>query len=111
MAYNLGMIILETTVFTRQVVRWLDDDEYRLLQAVLVNRPEAGDIIPGSGGLRKIRWGFREHGKRGGVRVIYYWAVRQEKLVMLLLYPKNERDDLTKDQLKTLRRIIEEEYS
>lgn len=104
------MVILETTIFTRQVLRFLGDEEYRLLQAVLVNRPDAGDIIPGSGGLRKIRWGLRERGKRGGVRVIYYWAVRQEKLVMLLLYPKNERDDLTKDQLKTLRRIIEEEY-
>jgi hypothetical protein len=104
------MVIIETSVFTKQVTRLLDDEEYCLLQAVLVNRPDAGDIISGSGGLRKIRWGLGEHGKRGGVRVIYYWAVRQEKLVMLLLYPKNERDDLTKDQLKTLRRMIEEEY-
>lgn len=104
------MVIVETSVFTKQVTRLLEDEEYRLLQAVLVNRPDAGDIIPGSGGLRKIRWGVGERGKRGGVRVIYYWAVQQEKLVMLLLYPKNERDDLTKDQLKILRRIIEEEY-
>ncbi|OIN90198.1 MAG: hypothetical protein COS37_04765 [Anaerolineae bacterium CG03_land_8_20_14_0_80_58_20] len=104
------MVIIETSVFTKQVTRLLDEDEYRLLQSILVNRPDAGDVIPGGGGLRKIRWGLGERGKRGGVRVIYYWAVRQERLVMLVMYPKNERDDLTKDQLKILRKIIEEEY-
>ena len=104
------MVIIETSVFTKQVTRLLDEDEYRLLQSILVNRPDAGDVIPGSGGLRKIRWGLGERGKRGGVRVIYYWAVRQERLVMLVMYPKNERDDLTKDQLKILRKIIKEEY-
>jgi len=104
------MVIIETSVFTKQVTRLLDEDEYRLLQSILVNRPDAGDVIPGCGGLRKIRWGLGERGKRGGVRVIYYWAVRQERLVMLVMYPKNERDDLTKDQLKILRKIIEEEY-
>lgn len=106
----LAMIIVETSIFTRQVMHLLEDEEYRLLQAILVNRPDAGAVIPGSGGLRKIRWGFGARGKRGGVRVIYYWAVQHERLVMLLLYPKNERDDLTKEQLKTLRGIIEEEY-
>lgn len=104
------MVIIETSVFTKQVTRLLDEDEYRLLQSILVNQPDAGDVIPGGGGLRKIRWGLGERGKRGGVRVIYYWAVRQERLVMLVMYPKNERDDLTKDQLKILRKIIEEEY-
>ena len=104
------MVIIETSIFTRQVTRLLDEDEYRLLQSILVNRPDAGDVIPGSGGLRKFRWGLGERGKRGGVRVIYYWVVRQERLVMLVMYPKNERDDLTKDQLKILRKIIEEEY-
>lgn len=64
------MVIIETSVFTKQVTRLLEDEEYRLLQAILVNRPDAGDIIPGSGGLRKVRWGIGERGKRGGVRVI-----------------------------------------
>ena len=73
-------------------------------------RPDAGDLIPGGGGLRKIRWSAQGRGKRGGVRVIYYWAVRQEQILMLLIYAKNERDDLTVEQLKVLRRIIEEEY-
>ncbi len=72
--------------------------------------PAAGALIPGGHGLRKIRWLGSGRGKRGGVRVIYYWAVLQEQILMLLMYAKNERDDLTVEQLKVLRRIIEEEY-
>lgn len=60
--------------------------------------------------MRKIRWIAQGRGKRGGVRVIYYWAVKQDRILMLLMYAKNERDDLTTEQLKVLRRIIEEEY-
>jgi len=67
-------------------------------------------VIVGSGGLRKARGAVRDRGKRGGVRVIYYWAVKQERLLMLLMYPKNERDDLSPDQLKILRKIVEGEY-
>lgn len=104
------MIIVETSVFTRQVLKLLTDDEYRQLQAVLVNRPDANPVMRGSGGLRKMRWGIRGRGKRGGVRVIYYWAVEQEQLLMLLMYPKSERDDLSPSQLKILRKIVEEEY-
>jgi mRNA-degrading endonuclease RelE of RelBE toxin-antitoxin system len=69
------MIIVETSIFTRQVQVLLDDDDYRRLQTTLVLRPDAGDLIPGGGGLRKIRWGAKGRGKRGGVRTIYYWAV------------------------------------
>jgi len=104
------MIIVETSIFTRQVTELLPDDEYRKLQTVLVNRPDAGDVIPGSGGLRKIRWGLSGKGKRGGARVIYYWAVSQEQILMLFMYPKSERGDLSPGQLKVLREIIEEEY-
>lgn len=104
------MVILETSIFTRQVLALLEDDEYRRLQILLVLRPDAGDRIPGSGGLRKIRWGLSGRGKRGGVRAIYYWAVQQQRILMLLMYPKNEQDDLTAEQLKILRRIVEEEY-
>ena len=64
------MVIIETSIFTRQVQAFLDDDDYRRLQTVLVVRPDAGDLIPGGGGLRKIRWGAHGHGKRGGVRVL-----------------------------------------
>jgi len=76
----------------------------------LIRRPAAGNLIPGSGGLRKIRWSLKGHGKRGGVRVIYYWAVMRNHLRMLFIDPKNVRDDLSPHQVKTLKRIIEEEY-
>ena len=104
------MVIVETSVFTRQVLSLLSDDEYRKLQVVLANRPNAGSIIRNSGGLRKIRWSIAGRGKRGGVRVIYYWAVKHERLLMLFMYPKNVQDDLTPDQLKVLRKLIEAEY-
>jgi mRNA-degrading endonuclease RelE of RelBE toxin-antitoxin system len=104
------MVIVETHIFTRQVILLLSDEEYRLLQSVLANRPEAGVVIPSSGGLRKIRWGVMGRGKRGGVRVIYYWAVKQGRILMLLIYPKNEKDNLSQDQLKILRKIVEEEF-
>lgn len=104
------MVIVETSVFTRHLQALLADDDYRKLQVALAHRPRAGAVIPGSGGLRKIRWGTQERGKRGSVRVIYYWAVKQERLLMLMVYAKNERTDLTADQLKTLRQIVEAEY-
>jgi hypothetical protein len=102
--------IIETSVFTRQVQNLLTDEEYRQLQLALVDHPEMGVIIQGSGGLRKIRWAISGRGKRGGVRTIYYWAVKKDKILMLMMYAKNERDNLTQDQLKVLRGIIEKEY-
>ena len=104
------MVIVETSIFTRRVMELLPDDEYRELQATLVDRPDAGPVIPGSGGLRKIRWSTSGHGKRGGSRIIYYWATAQERILMLFIYAKNESDDLTPDQLKMLRQIVENEY-
>ena len=104
------MVIIETSIFTRQVQILLKDDDYRRLQTILVIRRDAGDLIPGGGGLRKLRWGSHGRGKRGGLRVIYYWAVQQECILMLMMYAKSEKDDLTAEQLKVLRRIIEEEY-
>ncbi len=104
------MVIVETSVFTRQVQQLLSDEEYRHLQIELSNRPNMGAIIPGSGGLCKVRWGLRGRGKRGGVRVIYYWAVEQNRLLMLLIYPKNVQDNLSPAQLKMLKQIVEEEY-
>ncbi len=104
------MVIIETPIFTRRIQAILSDDEYRLLQAQLVEKPDAGKIIPGSGGLRKLRWSAGGHGKRGGIRVIYYWFVSPEIVLMLFAYPKKERDDLTPDQLKQLKKIVEGEY-
>ena len=104
------MVIVETSVFTRQVQKLLSDDEYRQLQIELICRPEMGAIIPGSGGLRKVRWSMPGRGKRSGARVIYYWAVTQDRLLMLLMYPKNEQEDMTQAQIKTLRVIVQSEY-
>ncbi len=77
------MVIVETSIFTRRVLELLTDEDYRKLQIALVNRPHAGAVIPGSGGLRKLRWALLGRGKRGGVRIIYYWAVEQQQLLML----------------------------
>ena len=104
------MVIKETSVFTKQVRALLDTESYRLLQLRLCADPGAGAVIPGTGGLRKIRWQGSGRGKRGGVRAIYYWAVNDEQILMLLMYPKNERDDLTADQKRVLVALVKEEF-
>ena len=67
------------------------------------DNPDAGDVIPGSGGLRKLRWRLAGRGKRGGLRIIYYRVVSTEQIYLLYVYAKNEQTDLTRDQLETLR--------
>lgn len=104
------MQFIETSIFTRQVTTLLSDDEYSQLQVALSAHPEAGAIIPQSGGLRKVRWAMSGKGKRGGVRAIYYWVTAQDQILMLFMYPKNEKDDLTKTQIKVLREIVEKEF-
>lgn len=101
------MLIIETPVFTRLITRLMDDDHYRELQEVLIGNPDAGDVIPGSGGLRKLRWRLAGRGKRGGVRVIYYRAMTAGQIYMLYVYAKNVTDDLSREQLKALREIVE----
>jgi len=85
----------------------MDDGHYRELKELLIENPEIGDLIQGSGGLRKIRWKLTGRGKRGGVRVIYYWAVSVDQIRMLYVYSKSDQENLTKDQLKVLRQIVE----
>jgi hypothetical protein len=102
----------ETTFFTRQITELLEDVEYAALQGALAINPQAGDLIPGTGGLRKIRWHEqrRGKGKRGGVRVIYYWYGAGEVIYMLLAYSKGERDDLSPSQKRMLKQLIAEEF-
>ena len=107
---KLSMLFIETSVFTRQVIALLSDDEYRELQIALSHHPDAGAIMPRSGGLRKIRWSMTGRGKRGGVRAIYYWVTAKDQILMLFMYSKNEKDDLTPMQLKVLREIVEKEF-
>lgn len=103
------VVFLETPVFTRQIKGLVDDEEYRLLQLHLVVNPDAGNLIPRSGGLRKIRLGVAGRGKRGGARIIYYWIAAKSRIYMLLAYAKNEQEDLTPDQLQTLRTLVAQE--
>ena len=103
------MLIIETPVFTKQIRTELDDDSYRLLQVELARNPEAGALIRGTGGLRKIRWAARGRGKSGGIRVIYYWHRPKDSLLMLLAYGKNVQDDLTPAQRRVLRDLVKEE--
>ncbi|KAF2392194.1 type II toxin-antitoxin system RelE/ParE family toxin [Pseudomonas frederiksbergensis] len=101
------MIFIETSVFTRRAKELLDDDAYVALQKVLVLNPSTGDLIEGTGGIRKVRVAANGHGKRGGARVIYYHFVSASQIAMLMIYPKNEQHDLTADDRKALKAVIE----
>jgi mRNA-degrading endonuclease RelE of RelBE toxin-antitoxin system len=103
------MKFIETPLFTKEVQELLEDDEYKSLQIALLLRPEQGSIIPGSGGLRKVRWARKRMGKRGGIRLIYYWDKKTESFYMLLIYSKSKKDDLSQDQLRILNQLIKEE--
>ena len=101
------MIFIETSVFTKEIKHLLPDDEYRMLQTAVMFRPDAGNIIRGGSGLRKIRWNLPGQGKRGALRIIYYWDP-PETIYMLLPYKKTMQDDLTPGQLKFLRAMVKE---
>ena len=105
------MLFIETPTFTNLLIDLLDDDSYAKLQEALILNPDLEDLIQGSGRLRKIRWGLSGKGKRGGVRVIYYWKTKKEQIILLLIYPKNVQDNLTNKQLKILKHIVEEELN
>ena len=97
-------------MFTAALQRHFDDDEYRRLQVALMLRPEQGPVIRGSGGLRKVRWAKAGGGKRGGLRVIYYWLPVDQVFYMLYVFSKTEQGDLTPSQTRTLGRLVREEF-
>jgi hypothetical protein len=107
MTYFFGMEFIETSIFTKQVLKLLPDQNYQKLQSILLLNPAAGAIIKGSGGLRKIRWNLPGAGKRGALRVIYYFD-QPETIYMLFMYKKNEQEDVTPEQLKILKKAIKE---
>lgn len=103
------MRFIETPIFTKELQNLLEDEEYRALQLALLFRPEQGVIIPGAGGLRKLRWRQKGKGKRDGCRVIYYWDEVHETFYMLLAYAKSKQEDLTPAQMKVLTKLVREE--
>ncbi len=104
------MLFRESPVFTRQIKALVDDDRYGQLQALRMARPDAGDLIPGSGGLRKVRLPMAGRGKRGGARVIYYWMKDRSRIYLLLAYAKSAQSDLSSEQLAVLRDLMREEF-
>ena len=104
------MRFVETPISTKAVVGLLDDEAYRALQLALLLRPETGRVIPGSGGLRKVRWAREGEGKRGGCRVIYYRDEPSETFFMLYAYGKSGQENLTADQVRALGRLVREEF-
>ena len=91
------------------MVSRLSHDEFRELEIALSKRPDAGALIPGGNGLRKLRWAAKGRGKRSGVRVIYYWFVKETRVYLLYLFAKNEAADIAPQQVRLLRRLVEEE--
>jgi hypothetical protein len=105
------MEFLEAPAFTRYLSGYLTDDEYRELQNRLAAAPELGDVMPGTGGFRKLRWADprRGKGRRGGLRVIYYYFPGEQQIWLMTLYDKDEASDLTLKEKQALKSAIETE--
>ncbi len=104
--YRVTMEFIETPTFTRLVTALLSDEEYRALQNELLEDPERGVLIQGGGGIRKLRFAARGRGKRGGVRVIYYWVKDRHQVYFLVVYPKSRKDDLSDGETAILRELV-----
>ena len=96
------MVFIETSTFTKLIYDYLSDEEYVGMQNFLFQYPNAGDVVPGSGGVRKLRWATAGRGKRGGIRVIYYWKQSDDEIWMLTLYAKNEASTIPGHILKKI---------
>ena len=105
------MEFIEAPVFTQTLSKYLTDGGYSELQLYLANHPEAGDVIQGTGGFRKLRWSDqrRGQGKRGGLRVVYYYFDQDQQIWFLTMYGKNEAADLSAHEKRQLRAAIDEE--
>jgi hypothetical protein len=102
--------LIETSVFTRQITALLNDEEYGDFQTRIAANPELGALIKGGGGIREVRVGVGSRGKSGGARVIYYWAVRKEVILLLYAYRKNVAGDLTANQVQQLAKVVKKEF-
>ena len=109
MADNMSIMeFIETPVFTKLITELLPDDSYRLLQDALAKNPQAGDLIPGGGGIRKLRFALPGKGKRGGARLICYWQTSKDKTYMLLAYAKAKKENLEPAQITILKALVKE---
>ena len=104
------MELIETSTFTRQMTALLSDEDFGEFQSRLAANPGLGALIKGGGGIRKIRVAVGSRGKRGGARVIYYWAVRKDLILLLYAYAKNVSADLTPRQVAQLAKVVKEEF-
>ncbi|MCW5605282.1 MAG: type II toxin-antitoxin system RelE/ParE family toxin [Burkholderiales bacterium] len=102
------MIFVELPPFIAFAAEWWSDEDLRRLQNVLLTQPDAGDLIRGGSGLRKLRWSAQGRGKRGGARVIYYWHVPGDRIYLIYAYTKNEQEDLTPTQIRTLAELMKD---
>ena len=101
------MIFIETSFYTRIIADYLSDEEQGKLEAHLIEHPDDGDVIQGTGGIRKLRWGAKGKGKRSGVRVIYFWRTARHHIYLQNIYGKNEATDLTEKEKEYLKKMVE----
>jgi hypothetical protein len=101
------MEFFEATAFTKYVYDYLTEDEYLGLQGFLLQNPEAGKIVRGSGGIRKVRWAITGKGKSGGVRVIYYFKKQDDEIWLLTIYSKSEVESIPAHVLRQIAKEIE----
>ena len=102
------MEFIESPAFSRHLSRYLSDDGYRSLQDELARNPEAGDLMPGTGGFRKVRWvdPRRGKGRRGGLRIVYYYFARDQEIWLMTLFDKGEASDLSPKEARALKAAI-----
>ena len=101
------MEFIEASAFTKLVYDYLSEDEYLGLQSFLLQYPEAGKVVPGSGGVRKIRWAISGRGKSGGVRIIYYFKKQDDEIWLLTIYSKSELANIPAHILRQIAKEIE----
>lgn len=100
--------IVELPPFLKKAAKILEKEEIEALRAYLLQYPDKGDVIPGTGGIRKLRWAASGRGKRGGARVIYFYHVVGTTIYLMACYTKNEQDDLSPQVKKQLKAVVEQ---
>ena len=107
MPYNMHVEFIEAPAFSKYLYDYLNDDEFLGLQAFLVKYPDTGKVVPGSGGVRKLRWAVSGKGKSGGVRVIYYFKKQDDEIWLLTIYSKSEVENIPAHVLRQIAQEIE----